>query len=254
MYYLTLQLLIIIIVIIMKIFLCASLLAAVAPPVKAVDHHHLPLPNLRGVASAALSDEDGPGTSAPLCKQTGMPCDKSVTSGTMSCCENLSCLQSSKFGRSGLGECGTDTTSRVVPSTCGVQKEQCSLNPTSLDQQCCSNLSCQPFVGSRGGSSGNYGMCTMPACRSENEFCSTSISAPSYLKCCGDLTCKPLGAGARGTHFGLDGRCKPSTPASTRLSSWGESEFVNNNNEDEEGWIEDDDFQEPTEDGAIKNE
>jgi hypothetical protein len=45
------------------------------------------------------------------------------------------------------------------------------------------------------------------------------------------------------------------------LSSWGESEFVNNNHEDEEkeGWIEDDDFQAPgdgedTEDGAIKNE
>ena len=245
----------------MKIFLCALLLAAVTPPVKAVDHHS-PLPNLRGVASVALSDGDGPGNSAPPCKDSGMPCDHAVTSGTMSCCENLSCLSSTNYGNSGLGECGTDMTSRVVPSpTCSAEKEQCSLNPASLDQQCCGNLICQPFPGSRGGSSGNYGMCTMPACRSENELCSTSTSAPPSHKCCGNLSCQPLIA-ARGGSLGFDGQCKPATPASTRLSSWGESEFVtNNNNEDEEedGWIEDDDYQEPTdgedtEDGAIKNE
>ena len=243
----------------MKIFLCALLLAAVTPPVKAVDHHS-PFPNLRGVASVALSDGDGPGNSAPMCKQTGMPCDKSATSGTMTCCENLSCLSSTKFG-TGLGECGTDTTSRAVPSsTCRAEKEQCSLYPASLGQQCCGNLICQPYYGSRGGSSGNYGMCTMPACSSENELCSTSTSAPPSHKCCGNLSCQPHIA-ARGGSFGFDGQCKASTPASTRLSSWGESEFVNNNNEDEEeeGWIEDDDYQEPgdgedTEDEAVKNE
>ena len=243
----------------MKIFLCALLLAAVTPPVKAVDHHS-PFPNLRGVASVALSDGDGPGNSAPLCKQTGQPCDHAATSGTMSCCENLSCLSSTNYGNSGLGECGTDTTSRTAPTpTCSAEKEQCSLNPASLDQQCCGNLICQPFPGSRGGSTGNYGMCTMPACNSLNTLCSTSTSAPSsYPKCCDNLTCKSLGPGARGTPLGLDGQCKPATPASTRLSSWGESEFVNNNHEDEEeeGWIEDDDFQAPGdgEDGAIKNE
>jgi hypothetical protein len=244
----------------MKIFLCALLLAAVTPPVKAVDHHS-PLPNLRGVASVALSDGGGPGNSAPLCKHTGQPCDKSATSGTMSCCGNWSCLPSTKFGNSGLGECGTDTTSRTASShTCRAEKEQCSISPASLDQQCCGNLICQPFPGSRGGSS-LYGMCTMPPpCRSENELCSTSTSAPPSHKCCGNLSCQHH-IGTRGGSLGFDGQCKPSTPASTRLSTWGESEFVANNNEDEEeeGWIEDDDYQEPgdgedTEDGAIKNE
>ena len=253
----------------MKIFLGALLLlAAAAPPVKAVDDHHsLPLPNLRGVASIALSDGDGPGTSAPLCKQTGQPCDHGAISGTMSCCENLSCLTSTKYGNSGLGECGTDTsTSRTASSpTCRVEKEQCSLNPASLlDQQCCGNLSCQPFTAGRGGSSGSYGVCTMPmpTCRSENELCSTSNLALSSQKCCGNLSCEPHIGTRGGTPFGFDGSCKALVPASTRLSSWGESEFVtNNNNEDEEevGWIEDDDYQEPTdgedtEDEAIKNE
>ena len=66
--------------------------------------------------------------------------------------------------------------------------------------------------------------------------------------------------GARGS-LGFDGQCETPAPASTRLSSWGESELFNNNNEDEdeEGWIDDDDFQAPgdgenTEDQAIKND
>lgn len=246
----------------MKIFLCALLLAAVAPSaIAADDHHHLPLTNLRGVASVALSEGDGPCTSAPTCKDSGMPCEHAATSGTMSCCENLSCLESTNYGNSGLGECGTDTTSRVVPSpTCRAEKEQCSLNPTLLDQQCCGNLICQPFPGSHGGSSGNYGMCTIPACNSLNELCSTSTLAPPSHKCCGNLSCQPH-VGARGLPFGFDGQCETPDPASTPLSSWVESQFVNNNNEDEEeeGWIDDDDFQAPgdgedTEDGAIKNE